>query len=651
VLNNLFPWQERLRSRDFVQPPWEDRHPARLAIEADLPSDSLRLARAIDSLVDQLSLRHLVASYRGRGSTPHRPDLLLKAVLFCVQRGEHRPAQWFKQSSENRVVQWLLRNLRPSRARWVAFRRRLVPFLDDLNRQLLHLARQDGLLDVQLPILDGTLFAANSTRHHWLNLTTLTRRLLQLQQAIEADEAAQQTATPDSGPTEGSDPASGPVAATVENSRAGVAGNLAVEPVASASVSSTELLQGPLGDSVAAVSSPAAELAVALEPAGVAEEPTDSSVATGLLPSPLSASVATASNPTAEPAPVVAGEPTAAARRPSRPLPKPVKPAGATRGSTDRPAWMARTARGRQEQQKRYQKAQERLAERLWQNAQRRKEDRKPPEQVRLSPGDPEASPGLDKQRVYRPLYNGQVACDLDTDFYLAYEVFSGVNDVATLLPMLRRLDYFLSGVVLYWLLSDSGYASGANLRDLEKEEVVLLAPWQENDRTNSRKVKKQIPKSEFVWNEAEQTCYCPQGHRLEYLRVQSKRRGERLEKHQLYRCPAEHCRNCPRQADCTSKPAGGRMVVRNEYEAEVQRHQARRHSPEVKELYRKRKEQIERRIADTRQHRQLHRLSMRGQDGAKVQLGLIVLANNLVTFDKLDRAAQDVNPSPATPS
>jgi hypothetical protein len=27
------------------------------------------------------------------------------------------------------------------------------------------------------------------------------------------------------------------------------------------------------------------------------------------------------------------------------------------------------------------------------------------------------------------------------------------------------------------------------------------------------------------------------------------------------------------------------------------------------------------------------------------------VLANNLVTFDKLDRAAQDVNPSPATPS
>ena len=111
------------------------------------------------------------------------------------------------------------------------------------------------------------------------------------------------------------------------------------------------------------------------------------------------------------------------------------------------------------------------------------------------------------------------------------------------------------------------------------------------------------------------------------------------------------HCQGCERQADCTKKAATGRMVVRNEYEEEVQRHKTRMQSPEVKELYRKRKEQIERRIADTRQHRRLDRLSMRGQDGARLQVGLIVLANNLVTFDKLDRAAQDANPSPTTPS
>jgi hypothetical protein len=292
----------------------------------------------------------------------------------------------------------------------------------------------------------------------------------------------------------------------------------------------------------------------------------------------------------------------------------------------------------------------EELDKRLQHNAKRRKEDRKPVEAVRISPGDPEACLGRDKQGVYRPLYNSQVFCDLDTDFYLGYGVFSSVQDGATLLPMLARLDYFLPGVEINWLMTDAGYANGANLRAMEKEEVVLLAPWQENDWTKGKKGKKQIPKSEFKWEEGEQTYRCPEGHLLKYERTQNKQRGEAVEKHVQYRCAAEHCQKCPRQAECTSKPASGRMVVRNEYEAEVQRHKTRMESQDVKELYRKRKEQVERRLADSKQHRDLRQFSMRGQDGAQLQLGLVVLANNLVTFDKRARAAQDAPSVPGTP-
>jgi hypothetical protein len=172
----------------------------------------------------------------------------------------------------------------------------------------------------------------------------------------------------------------------------------------------------------------------------------------------------------------------------------------------------------------------------------------------------------------------------------------------------------------------------------------------QENDWTKGKKGKRQIPKSEFKWDEEKQTYRCPQGHLLRYERTQNKQRGEQTEKHRYYRCAAEHCQNCPRQAECTSKPASGRMVVRNEYEEEVQRHKARMQLPEVKELYRKRKEQVERRLADSKQHRDLRQFSMRGQDGAQLQLGLIVLANNLVTFDKQARAAQDAKPLPCPP-
>ncbi len=572
VLNNLSSWQQRLHSADFVQPPWHDQHPARLAIEADLPSDLLRLARTIDAMVDRLSMSHLVASYRGRGSSPHRPDLMLKAILFLVQRGKHSPADWYFQAYENRLVQWLLRGSRPSRARWYDFRRRLVPLIDDLNKQLLGLALQQGLLDVQLPILDGSLLAANSTRHKLLNLTSLLRRLGQLDEAIAADEA----------PTK------------------------------------------------------AAELAAA-PPQDSAAEP----VAAANSPAPLQ-------QPVLEPTPAAAGT-AAATGDPALPLPKPVKPAGATGGCGDRPAWMAQTSSGRQEQRRHYHKVQQELDKRLRHNAKRRKADRKAVEQVRISPGDPEASLGLDKERVYRPLYNSQVMCDLDTDFYLAYGIFSGVQDGATLLPMLGRLHYFVPGVDIDWLMTDAGYANGSNLRELEEEEIALLAPWQENDWSKGKKAKKQIPKSEFVWDEQSQTYRCPEGHTLKYQRTQTIQRGDHQEKHRQYRCPAEHCLNCPRQGECTSKPASGRMVVRNEYEEEVLRHKKRMEAQEAKELYRKRKEQVERRYADSKQHRGLRRLSMRGKDGAHLQLGLTVLAGNLVTFDKLASALQDASPSPSS--
>jgi transposase len=586
VLNKLSAWQRRLVSAAFRQPPWHDRDPARLAIEHDLPHDSLHLARIIDQFVDRLCLAALVASYRGRGSTPYRPDLMLKAVLFLTQRGIHSPAAWKQQCRENRVVQWLLRGCRPSRARWFAFRKRLVGFIDDVNKQFLAQARQEELLDVQVPILDGTLLAANSSRHKLLNKDTLDRRLTQLEQAISADGAAPRVAS------------GGTVVATAK-----APGPVASEPPSLSSDARAATVDG-LGHAEAEASRPCLG---ALAPAEA---------------------IATASSPAPPAAPA------------SSPAARAAAVAAANGNSATPPAWLAKTAKGRVLQQQRYLKAQQELHQRLEHNAKRRKEDRKAVEQVRISLGDAEATLGYDKEKVYRPLFNVQLVSDLKTDFCLAYGVFSGVQDAATLKPMLGRIAYFLDEKIKR-LMTDAGYAQGATLRLLEVEQVELIAPWQENDWGKDKKAKKKIPKSAFIWDEQKQTYRCPEGHELKYVRTQTKKRGDIEEKHQQYRCPAEHCQNCPRQEECTKNARAGRMVVRNEYEAEVQRHRQRMQGEEAKELYKKRKEQIERRLADSKEHRDLRKLSMRGLAGAKVQVGLSVLANNMVIFDKLERTRQ----------
>jgi transposase len=129
----------------------------------------------------------------------------------------------------------------------------------------------------------------------------------------------------------------------------------------------------------------------------------------------------------------------------------PSPPAGGVEGPqapaapacTPRPGWMAPTPAGRRRQQRRYRHARERLAEWQRRNQRRRREDRKPPEKVLVSLGDPEAVLGLDKLKVYRPLYNVQIATDLDSPLVLAYAVFDQPNDNGLLPPLLDRLTFF----------------------------------------------------------------------------------------------------------------------------------------------------------------------------------------------------------------
>ena len=77
-----------------------------------------------------------------------------------------------------------------------------------------------------------------------------------------------------------------------------------------------------------------------------------------------------------------------------------------------------------------------------------------------VSPGDPEAPLGLDKDHVYRPLYTVQTIRDVDSPFILAYDVFAQASDAATLPFMLWRLQQ-LTGRALYELLVDCGDVTG----------------------------------------------------------------------------------------------------------------------------------------------------------------------------------------------
>ncbi len=507
--------------RGWAQSPWTCHSPEWLAIEAKLPPD--HLARHIVKVVEQLDLTALYQTYSGRGSVAHRPDLMLKVVLYEMQRGRHRPSQWAEDFLDSRAVSWLAMGMQVSRARCYAFRDRLTPLLDAWQQQLLHQAIDIELTTAARSALDGTSVAANASRHQLINRDTLHQRLAIFEAVMEPEAC-------DDGPH--------------------------VPPLASESVASVRTTSSP---------QPAAE-------------------------------------------------------------------EGALR---ERPAaWLAPTARGRQQQYERYQKSQVALEQRHEHNQQRAADKRQPAAKVMLSPGDPEAPLGRDKEKVYRPLYNVQFSLDLDSPLILASDVFAQPTDAGTLGPMLARQRLF-TGRLPTHQLGDAGYATALDLAVCHDLGVALYAPYQENDFSahGKQSAPKQTPKSAFTWLEAQQTYQCPQGHLLNRDSREHQRRagGQRLEV-VTYRCAATLCIACEQQKACVQNPQSGRTVKRSEYEHFVEELQARMATDEAKALYKLRKQTVELSFADLKAHRELRRFSGKGLSRARTEVGLLVLAHNGLT-------------------
>ena len=130
----------------------------------------------------------LRCTYSGRGSRPHRPDLLLKLLLYEYSQARVQPMQWSVDLRDNMAVQWLTFGMKPSLTTLYEFRDRVQPLLEDLNQQVVRTAIEEGHTDGSCGALDGTSVAANATRHRMINLETVEKRLEILDREIAKGE-------------------------------------------------------------------------------------------------------------------------------------------------------------------------------------------------------------------------------------------------------------------------------------------------------------------------------------------------------------------------------------------------------------------------------------------------------------------------------
>jgi transposase len=305
------------------------------------------------------------------------------------------------------------------------------------------------------------------------------------------------------------------------------------------------------------------------------------------------------------------------------------------------PKWVPPTLDGRLDLAGRIDKAAEILSTRIAQNATKPSGNRKDPAKIVVSLSDPEAPLGRDKLKVYRPLYTVQYMIEPASNLVMSYCCEASASDTGTLAPMID-LTQNIVGDRLRTVMADAAYCTILDLQDCMERNIELLAPVQSNSFTEAKKKlngSDSNNREQFAWDEAEQTYHCPAGHKLDYKGKERKSRhnGRSVVEHR-YHCSPSHCEGCPLANGCVRNESRGRTNKRLEGQDLLDAQREKMDLEEVKNRYQLRGQTVERGFADAKGNRQFHRYHGRGLSRARTETGLLVLAQNLLILDRLQR-------------
>jgi hypothetical protein len=191
-------------------------------------------------------------------------------------------------------------------------------------------------------------------------------------------------------------------------------------------------------------------------------------------------------------------------------------------------------------------------------------------------------------------------------------------NDHPLLVPMLEQVTR-TTGAVAKENVFDTGYFSGAQLAEAQRQQLPVLVPVQEES------AKGPYAKSNFQYDSVRDGYICPQGELLPRVGTR-KPTTDRPYPTTIYRC---HNESCPVRDQCTAGQ-GGRSIRRTPFEEAIARQQHKNEQPASQILLNLRKEIIEHVFGCIKGNDGFRRFSVRGLAKVRAQWALICTVFNL---------------------
>lgn len=161
------------RDMDYLLPP---------SVNEWLPER--HLARFVVEVVDGLDLSAMSRSYRGSGSAPYHPSVLVGLLVYGYASGVFSSRQLERATYDSVAFRFVASNQHPDHDTIASFRRRFLPRIEALFVEVLQVAREMGLLKLGTIGLDGTKIHADASRHSALSWDHANRIEAQLKAEV-----------------------------------------------------------------------------------------------------------------------------------------------------------------------------------------------------------------------------------------------------------------------------------------------------------------------------------------------------------------------------------------------------------------------------------------------------------------------------------
>jgi len=236
--------------------------------------------------------------------------------------------------------------------------------------------------------------------------------------------------------------------------------------------------------------------------------------------------------------------------------------------------------------------------------------------EIKESTTDPESGYYVKDERTKQFAYSFHAATD-EKGFVLGAIVTPGnVHDSHVLQPLVERVIQNVQKPIA--VAADAAYKTPAITNFLLENQMLPVLPY-----TRPKTKDGFFRKHEYIYDEHYNCYLCPQGQILKYATTTK-------EGYRQYKSNPLICAKCPSLSQCTESKHHQKLIQRHIWESYVEEAEHLRHSYDIKQIYAKRKETIERVFADAKEKHGMRWTTLRGLKKLSMQAMLTFAAMNL---------------------